>query len=268
MRTYFSVVGLLIMLAAPLCAQNEKDVAAYLGSVLSTPGAAATLAESPLLGDKTNAWGIAPFYTHVDLGDFGDLSAIGLDGSLSANVFGGTLYASGIGGHLALAVTGAYLNPSCPDGIDCEGFATIGGSGTVRLLRAAVATDSGARITLSLRGAGGYAFAPGSDRYQSASLGVPLALSLSLRRNLCGERSRHRSWIRISAKSSSTSPAHAPRFLVGSRSSPVAQVSAFTPASSASSSIMRGRNSASRYRGTCPSWATDEHEKNQFTTHF
>lgn len=162
------------MLAAPLRAQNVHDVAAYFGTAFSTPGAAATIAEQPISGDNINTWGIAPFYTHESLGDFGAVTPFG---DVSVNVFGGSLYASVLGGRLGLVATGAYLNPRCPDGFDCKGFATAGGTALLRLLRAPIGTDSGANVTLSLRASGGWAFAPDSDRYASATVGVPIALS-------------------------------------------------------------------------------------------
>jgi hypothetical protein len=174
MSTHTSAAILLLTLAAPLPAQNVHDVAAYFGTAFSTPGAAATIAEQPILGDNIDTWGIAPFYTHESLGDFG---AVTPSGDVSVNVLGGSLYASLFSGRLGLVATGAYINPSCPDGFDCKGFATAGGAALYRLLRAPIGSDSGANVTLSLRASGGWAFAPDSDRYASASVGVPIALS-------------------------------------------------------------------------------------------
>jgi hypothetical protein len=176
MKIPASAATLLLTFAAPVRAQNVHDVAAYFGSVLSTPGAAATVAEQPILGDNIDTWGLSPFYTHESLGGFGTLSPFG---TVSTNVFGGSLFASILGGRLGLVATGAYINPNCPDGFACKGFATVGGTALLRLLRAPMETDPGARVTLSLRAAGGWAFAPDSDRYASASVGVPIALSAS-----------------------------------------------------------------------------------------
>jgi hypothetical protein len=175
MKLRLSAVLLLLAIASSARAQNVKDFAAYFGSIFTTTGAAATMAEQPMLGDSTNIWGLAPNYTHESLGDFGTAGAFG---DVSANVYGGSLYASFLHGRLGLMATGGYINPSCRDGFDCKGFATVGGSVLYRLLRNSVTSDyGGGRFTMSLRAAGGYAFAPDSDRYVSASVGVPLALS-------------------------------------------------------------------------------------------
>lgn len=174
MKLRLTAVLSLLAFSSPARAQNEKDFSAYFGSVFTTTGAAAIIAEPPMLGDSVGSWGLVPSYTHESFGDFGTTGAFN---DVSANVFGGTIYASFLRGRLGLTATGGYINPSCPDGFDCKGFATIGGSVLYRLLRAEVRTDSGGRFTLSLRAAGGYAFAPDSDRYVSASVGVPLAIS-------------------------------------------------------------------------------------------
>jgi hypothetical protein len=174
MKTHSSAAILLLTLAAPLRAQNVHDVAAYFGTIFSTPGAAATIAEQPILGDNIDTWGITPFYTHESFGDFGAVTPFG---GVSANVFGGSLYASLFSGRLGLVATGAYIDPRCPEGFDCKGFATAGGTALLRMLRAPIGTDPGSNVTLSLRAAGGWAFAPDSDRYVSASVGLPIALS-------------------------------------------------------------------------------------------
>jgi hypothetical protein len=173
-RRIFPVL-LLLAFSSPARAQNVHDFSAYFGSIFTTTGAAAVMAEQPMLGDSTNIWGLAPLYTHESFGDFGGGGAFG---DVSANVYGGSIYASFLRGRLGLTATGGYIDPKCLDGVDCTGFATIGGSLLYRLLRTSVVSDyEGGRFTMSLRVAGGYAFAPDSDRYVSASAGIPLAFS-------------------------------------------------------------------------------------------
>jgi hypothetical protein len=168
-------LAVLIALALPLAAhaQSVHDAAAYLGTAFTT-GIDAPRVEQPMLGDTTNVWGVHAFYTHIGFGLFQPFNTIG---PVKANAFGGAVSTSLLSGRLGLAVMGGYLSPSCSAGETCNGFADIGGDALFRILRAPIETDSAARITVSLRGATGWAFAPDSDKYVSATVGLPIAFS-------------------------------------------------------------------------------------------
>lgn len=116
------------------------------------------------------------FYTHLDFGGYGAASGTGID-PVHGNAFGGSVSGSLFKGRLGLSAMGGYLVPSCPSGVACSGFASVGGTAIYRLLRAPIMGDSGGRVTLSLRGSGARAFAPDSDKYVSATVGLPIAFS-------------------------------------------------------------------------------------------
>lgn len=171
-RAALLALASLAAFAAASSSQTAHDVAAYLATVRTTTGGATPVVESPMLGDSINTFGLQALYTHVTFGDFGETPF----GAERADVFGGAAFASIFGGRLGLTGSAAYLAPDCPIGLVCRGNGTAGASATMRLANAAVG-DPGGRVTLSLRAAGGWSFDAGSDRYTSATAGLPIAFS-------------------------------------------------------------------------------------------
>lgn len=181
MRRTLSVLAALSLATIPARAQTVHDVAAYFGTAYTT-GIEIPRVEQPMLGDNNSVWGMHAFYTHESYGDFGTLQGLAA-GNVSGNAFGASASASFLDGRLGLSAMGGYLVPSCPSGVTCNGFASAGGSAIFRLLRAPISTDSGGRVTLSLRASAAWAFAPDSDRYVSATVGTPIAFSAPEGRN-------------------------------------------------------------------------------------
>lgn len=165
----------LLVVAIPARAQTVHDLAAYFGTAYTT-GIEAPHVEQPMLGDQWNVWGVHAFYTHLSFGDFGGASGTGVP-SATGNAYGGSVSASFLEGTLGVTAMGGYLVRSCPADVACAGFTVVGGNALYRLLRAPIAGDSDSRVTVSLRAAGGWAFAPDSDRYYSFNVGIPIALS-------------------------------------------------------------------------------------------
>ena len=175
MKRTAAALSILLLVSNRASGQTVHDLASYFGTAYTT-GIEIPRVEQPMLGDKLDTWGLHAFYTHESYGDFGTLAGAAA-GNVSGNAFGASASASFLDGRFGVSAMGGYLVPSCPTGVTCSGFASAGGSAIFRLVRAPLEGDSGSRITLSLRGSGAWAFAPDSDKYVSATVGLPIAFS-------------------------------------------------------------------------------------------